>query len=71
MKLRAFLSASLLLFVTASASFAQWADDGVPISTNLDYQYGPQIVSDGVSGALIAWQDMRSGDGDIYMQKAQ
>lgn len=69
MRFRALPSASLLLLLTAPAAWAQWADDGVPISINLQQQRGPQIVSDGANGALIAWEDMRSGDGDIYVQK--
>jgi len=32
-------------------------------------QVSPEIVSDGSGGAIIAWQDKRSGSYDIYAQR--
>ena len=44
-----------------------WTCDGVPVCTASDNQEGPKLASDGAGGAIIAWQDGRSGVGyDIY-----
>lgn len=43
-----------------------WAANGVPISTADSTQTNPSAVSDGSGGAIIAWQDKRSGNYDIY-----
>lgn len=69
MRLRTLLSISLLLLLTARASFAQWVDDGLPICTADQYQYEPKIISDGAGGVLMAWWDTRDGDGDVYVQR--
>jgi predicted lipoprotein with Yx(FWY)xxD motif len=51
----------------------QWTTDGVPISTPVNDQYFPTIVSDEAGGAIITWNDYRSGRGpgysDIYAQR--
>ncbi|MEW6553778.1 MAG: IPT/TIG domain-containing protein, partial [Actinomycetota bacterium] len=48
----------------------QWAADGVGLRTaaagSTDY---PQITSDGSGGAIITWQDYRSGKWDIYARR--
>lgn len=47
----------------------QWTLDGVGISTAVNYQSNPQLVSDGSGGAIITWEDPRSGTNyDIYAQ---
>ena len=46
----------------------KWAADGVPICTASDAQFNFQIVSDGSGGAIITWEDYRSGNSDIYAQ---
>ncbi len=46
-----------------------WTGDGVAICTAVDYQQVPRIVSDGVGGAIVTWQDDRSGVSDIYAQR--
>ncbi len=47
-----------------------WSADGVPICTALSLQQEPRIVSDGVGGAIIAWQDNRvDPSGDMYAQR--
>jgi hypothetical protein len=49
---------------------AQWTTDGVAVCTAASDQESPQIVSDGSGGAIIAWQDYRSGTGyDTYAQR--
>jgi len=45
-----------------------WSPNGVPICTATGYQQYPQLFSDGAGGAIITWQDSRSGDYRIYCQ---
>lgn len=47
----------------------QWTADGVGVCTATGAQTNPTIVSDGASGAIIAWEDDRSGDYDIYSRR--
>ena len=46
-----------------------WTTNGMAISTAANNQYYPQIVSDGSGGAIITWEDYRSGNWDIYGQR--
>ena len=46
-----------------------WTTDGVPICTAAYWQWSPQLVSDGAGGAIITWEDSRSGNDDIYTQR--
>jgi hypothetical protein len=47
-----------------------WQPTGVPISTAPSGQFDPKAVSDGSGGAIIAWQDYRTGTNrDIYAQR--
>jgi hypothetical protein len=55
-----------------SSGAVQWTADGVAICTASYGQYSPRIISDGSGGAIITWQDFRSGIGinyDIYAQR--
>ncbi|MFX0032673.1 MAG: hypothetical protein ACFE9P_08405 [Candidatus Hermodarchaeota archaeon] len=53
-----------------SNGIAQWIDNGTAISTVNNDQRDPQIISDGRGGAIIVWNDYRSGtDYDIYAQR--
>ncbi|TFF98425.1 MAG: hypothetical protein EU547_01565 [Promethearchaeota archaeon] len=52
-----------------SAGVVQWEDNGTIICNALDRQEGSQITSDGEGGAIISWEDLRSGDFDVYAQK--
>jgi hypothetical protein len=45
----------------------QWTSDGVVVCTAANDQYDPMIVSDGAGGAIVTWEDDRSGY-DIYAQ---
>ena len=52
------------------AGILQWAREGVPICAAANLQASPQVAPDGAGGALVAWQDYRSGrDADIYAQR--
>ena len=53
-----------------TGSFAlPWTANGVPIGTADSTQTNPTAVSDGSGGAIIAWQDKRSGNYDIYASR--
>jgi hypothetical protein len=53
-----------------SAGTSQWTANGVAVSVAAGNQMDPQIVSDGASGAIITWEDTRSGtNSDIYAQR--
>jgi len=47
-----------------------WTPGGVAICNAVNTQAAPTLVSDGASGAIIAWQDARSGTNwDIYARR--
>jgi uncharacterized protein YjdB len=55
-----------------AAGVPQWTADGVALSTAAQYQATPTIVSDGAGGAIVVWEDNRSGNSDapdIYAQR--
>ena len=55
----------------ASGGGPQWTSDGVAIGTSTNAQTSPKLVSDGLGGAIIVWEDNRT-DGitkDIYAQR--
>jgi predicted nucleotidyltransferase len=45
-----------------------WPADGRALCTAEGAQTGPQVVPDGAGGAIVAWQDDRAGNSDIYAQ---
>ncbi len=48
---------------------ALWTTNGVSLCNAANLQQGPRIVSDGAGGAIVTWQDRRSGEYDIYVQR--
>ncbi len=53
-----------------SAGVVQWFSDGIAICTAINNQGTVQICSDGIGGAIITWNDYRSGSNwDIYTQR--
>lgn len=52
-----------------AAGAVQWVADGTPICVLTGIQGKPEIVSDGGGGAIIAWEDGRGGNYDIYVQR--
>ncbi len=51
------------------AGNAMWTLNGIPICTQ-DSNFNPMIISDGIGGAIIAWQSYRGSNlGDIYAQR--
>ncbi len=81
MKAKIFQFLPIVLFVLGGLWIPQlvlaWPDDptvNVPICTASDNQlfngYVPPIVSDGAGGAILTWEDYRSGTySDIYAQR--
>jgi hypothetical protein len=57
----------------AGPAFAAWPGDpaiNVPLCTAANGQQFPVAVSDGASGAIVAWWDLRSGASfDVYAQR--
>lgn len=51
-----------------STGITKWTTNGVIICNATDHQDFPQIISDGEGGAIITWNDERSGNKDIYAQ---
>jgi hypothetical protein len=54
--------------VNASGA-VQWTANGAALCTAIGNQELPAIVSDGAGGAIVAWEDARSGDFDVYAQR--
>jgi hypothetical protein len=52
-----------------AAGAPQWTADGVALCTAANDQYYPTIVSDGAGGAIVTWDDARSGSRDVYTQR--
>jgi hypothetical protein len=46
-----------------------WPVSGVPLCTAFSDQRWPTLATDGAGGAIVAWQDGRSADRDIYAQR--
>jgi hypothetical protein len=46
-----------------------WKIDGMPVCTAINDQNHNLTISDGAGGALVCWQDTRSGDYNIYAQR--
>lgn len=46
-----------------------WLNNGVAVCTNTFDQSAPIMTTDGNGGAIIAWQDLRNGNQDIFVQR--
>ena len=42
---------------------------GIVVYSDLYTQFAPHVIADGGGGAIVAWEDYRSGNWDIYAQK--
>jgi hypothetical protein len=51
------------------AGTVRWTANGVALTAAIGLQQYPRIVSDGASGAIITWQDNRTGDFGVYAQR--
>ena len=54
---------------TNNSGKLMWARDGIRICNSENDQYNPELVSDDDGGAIIVWEDMRSGASTIYAQR--
>jgi hypothetical protein len=54
-----------------AAGMPTWTYDGSPLCTAPDQQYSLVAVSDGAGGAIVAWNDNRSGQLDIFAQRVE
>jgi hypothetical protein len=48
---------------------ARWSAGGVAVCTASACQYYLRLVSDGLGGAIMSWQDCRLGSWDVYIQR--
>lgn len=46
----------------------QWTENGILVCSGVHERY-PKIVSDGVGGAFIVWNDLRNSNWDLYAQR--
>jgi len=46
-----------------------WAANGVAVSADAGNQINPQLTGDGDGGAIVSWEDARSGNWDVYTQR--
>lgn len=61
-----------LMMLVSSLSVAQWTNSsviGVPVTLTQASTGSRQSISDGSGGAIMCWQDYRSGNWRIYAQK--
>jgi len=47
--------------VGLSASHAGWIDKGMPLSSRWGSTVNERVITDGASGAIIAWSDSLAG----------
>ncbi len=52
-----------------SAGEMFWDTDGIPVSVAAAAQDLVKIINDGSGGCIATWQDLRSGNNDIYAQR--
>ena len=56
-------------YISVGGSAPVWPSNGVPLSSGPGTtDFPPGAISDGAGGALVAWQDGRGADQDIYVQ---
>lgn len=46
-----------------------WRENGEAVCVAAGYQQSPQIIPGDPGGAIITWEDQRSGNSDIYVQR--
>lgn len=57
-------------FVTDTASVRRgWIPDGAPVAVAPSHQTRMVATSDSAGGAILAWEDGRGADNDIYVQR--
>ncbi len=51
------------------AGFPQWTAQGVKLCATLAQRENPVIASDGAGGAIVVWEDWRTGHTNVYAQR--
>ncbi len=69
--LRGSVTADIYAQRVNSSGAVQWATNGVPVCLIVFEQDTISMISDGLGGAILTWQDYRSNNGfaDIYAQR--
>jgi hypothetical protein len=57
------------LVVAVPSIWASWIQDGIPVCTEVGSQAYPEIIPDADGGAILTWDDCRTADWDIYVQR--
>ena len=52
-----------------SMGVCHWGSNGIRVAYADSIQMYPSIVSDGAGGCIVAWEDRRNGNVDIYAQR--
>ena len=50
-------------------AWSGWPGNGLPVIPLATDQYVPAITADGLGGAIVAWEDIRNAERDIYAQR--
>jgi hypothetical protein len=53
----------------SAAGMVLWTADGKPMTSAAGTQENPRITSDNNGGAIVAWEDNRGADQDIYVRQ--
>lgn len=56
--------------LAAASGTPMWSASGSELCSTIYNPERPRITSDGSGGAVVAWHDDRSGDSDVYVQRA-
>lgn len=62
---------NIFIQIIDSYGLASLTMNGSPVCTTVDMQYEPQLVPDGIGGAIITWTDHRDDSADIYSQRIE
>src|SRR5262245_27707990 len=63
------LPALVLVGLSPATAFADWPLNGVGVGTATNNQTAPRAIPDGSGGAIIVWEDARTGSRAIYAQR--
>lgn len=47
----------------------RWTQNGIAVSSVMESQVKPEMISDGTGGVIIVWADTKNGTSDIYAQR--